>query len=90
MDTCEVEMEFEVANEDKAGIGLSADSGKGHHNYKNIKLLFLIGSLFLAGAALWGVVRGIKQDLPLQASAMTSESGASYTTALPRIKLLAS
>src|SRR2546422_6628937 len=79
--TNEIGEEVEVANE--VGISLSTDSGRGRRAYKSIKLLLLIGSLLLTGAALWGVSRGIKQDVPISASAIASGSGSSYTTALP-------
>ena len=79
-DTDEIGEKVEVANE--AGVGLSTDSGRNSRTYKSIKLLLLIGSLLLTGAALWGVSRGIKQEIPIPASAIASGSGSSYTTAL--------
>ncbi len=79
----EIGEKFEVAAETEAEIGPPADGGSSRPIYKTIKLFFLIGSMFLAGAALWGVTLGIKQDIPLPPLAIASGSGSSYTAALP-------
>jgi len=49
---------------------------------KNFYLLLLIGSLLLTGIASWGVVRGIKRDLIIPTSEITSEGGAIYGVTL--------
>lgn len=82
MDTIEANKKFEVVTEGEAGGGSSADGNGDGNNRKNLNLLSIIFSILLTGAAIWGVVHGIKQDLPLPASAIASRSGVSYTTAL--------
>lgn len=52
-----------------------------HH--RQINLLLLIGIVLLTGAALFGTVRGVKQDVLIPVSDITSENGFTYTTALP-------
>lgn len=50
---------------------------------KNVNLLLLIGLLLLAGATIWGVAHGIKQDFLIPTSAIETSGGARYTTVLP-------
>src|SRR2546422_10157489 len=80
MDTIEADKESEVKNKPEAEeANLSAKSDRNRYNHKNLKLLLLIGSMLLAGIAVWGVTRGIQQEILIPASAIASESGACYT-----------
>ncbi len=85
MDTTEAGEKVEGINKDKAKVGQNADSDKASGGHKTFNLFLLIGCLLLAGIAVWGITHGIKQEVPIPASAMSlmSDNGNSYTTTLP-------
>jgi len=56
---------------------------KKSRRYRKLRSSFLMSCLFLTGLAMWAVTYGVKQEMLIHPSEMTSQGGASYTTILP-------